>query len=166
MVLAASICLPNVVSIVLITNAARQDLSDLTPAISHADQYLMLAWPDLERARHAMSAGAIPSGTMIRALGYLMDGERPVRDGERVQGFVLLPDAGNPVHPAHRFGDQMIDVRLEAGNEVRFSGRSLVWVWGRLRMLAGDPSGHKALYILENARSEPANEADIPKYFK
>ena len=64
------------------------------------------------------------------------------------------------------FGDQMIEVRLEAGNEVRFSERSLVWAWGTLRMLPGDPSGHEPLYILENARTEPANKADIQKYFK
>jgi hypothetical protein len=151
---------------VLITSAIEPDLFDLTPVVPRSDQYLNLAWPELERPKHALNAGPISSGTMIRALGYMMEGDRPVRDGDRVQSFVLLPDAGNPVHPAHRFGDQMIDVRLEAGNEVRFSGRGLVWVWGTLRMLPGDPSGHEPLYILENARTEPANKADIPKYFK
>jgi hypothetical protein len=165
-VLAAAICLPSIVGIILITKAARQDLSDLTPAVSRLDQYVILAWPELERAKRALSAGAISSGTMIRALGYMMESDRPVRNGERVERFVLLPDAGNPVHPAHRFGDQMIEVRLEAGNEVRFSERSLVWVWGRLRMLPGDPSGHEPLYLLEDARAELANEADIPKYFR
>jgi len=96
----------------------------------------------------------------------MMKGDWPVRDGERVQSFVLLPDAGNPMHPAHRFGDQMIDVRLDGDTAVRFSERSLVWVWGTLRMLPGDPSGHKPLYVLENARTEPANKADIQKYFR
>ncbi|MBZ5625600.1 MAG: hypothetical protein LAQ69_43935 [Acidobacteriia bacterium] len=151
---------------VRITKTAGPDLFDLTPAVSRSDQYLILAWPDLERARHALNAGAISSGAMIRALGYMMEGDRPLRDGERIQGFVLLPDAGNAVHPAHRFGDQMIDVRLQAANEIRFSERSLVWVWGTLRMLPGDPTGHEPLYVLENARTELANQADIPKYFK
>jgi len=103
---------------------------------------------------------------MIRALGYMMERDRPIHDGGRVQGFVLLPDAGNPVHPDHRFGDQMIDVRLGAGNEVRFSERSLVWAWGTPRMLPGDPSGHEPLYVLENARTEPEKAAEIQKYFK
>ena len=165
-VLVAAILLPVLVTVVLITNAIKPDLFDLTPIVSRSDQYLILAWPDLERAKHALSVGAISSGTRMRALGYMMVGDRPVRDGERVQGFVLLPDAGNPVHPAHRFGDQMIDVRLSAGNEARFCDRSLVWVWGTLRMLPGDPSGHEPLYVLEDARTEPANKADISKYFR
>jgi hypothetical protein len=165
-VLASAICLPAFVAVILITTAARQDLFDLIPVVASSDQYSILAWPELERGNHALSAGRISSGTTMRALGYMMDGGRPVRDGQRVQDFVLLPDAGNAVHPAHRFGDQMIGVRLRVGNEVRFSGRSLVWVWGTLRMLPGDPSGQEPLYVLEDARTEPANKADIAKYFK
>jgi hypothetical protein len=165
-VLAASICLPTIVAIVLTTGMARPDLYDLTPVVSHSDRYLILAWPELERARHALYAGAISSGALVRALGYMMDGERPIRDGARVQGFVLLPDAGNPLHAAHRFGDQMIEVRLRAGEVVRFSERSLVWVWGTLRTLPGDPSGHEPLYVLETARTQPADKADLQTYFK
>jgi len=164
--LIAAILLPVIVSVVLTTRASTPDLYDLTPVVSRSDQYRILAWPELERAKRALNTGGISSGTMIRALGYMMEGDRPIHDGERVQGFVLLPDAGNPLHPAHRFGDQMIDVRLGAGNEVRFSERSLVWAGGTLRMLPGDPSGHEPLYVLENARTEPANRADIQKYFK
>jgi hypothetical protein len=120
----------------------------------------------LEHAHTALNAGDISPGTMIRALGYMMDDDRPVQDGERVGSFVLLPDAGNALHPAHRFGDEITDVQLQAGNEVRFSERSLVWVWGTLRMLPGDPSGHEPLYVLENARTEPANKADIQMFFR
>jgi hypothetical protein len=126
----------------------------------------MLAWPDLERGRHALHTDSISSGAMIRALGYMMEGDRPIHDGDRVQAFVLLPDAGNIVHPAHRFGDGMIDVRLKAGSTARFSERSLVWVWGTLRMLPGDPLGHSPLYVLEHARTEPASKTDIQRYFK
>jgi hypothetical protein len=78
----------------------------------------------------------------------------------------LLPDAGNAVHPAHRFGDQMIDVRLQAGGTVRFSEGSLVWVWGTWRPLSGNPNRDKPLYEVEDARMEPAAKADIPKYFR
>jgi hypothetical protein len=164
--LVAAICLPAIATVILITRTARPDLFDLAPIASRSDQYLILAWPELERARHALRTGAISSGAMIRALGYMMDGDRAVRDGERVQGFILLPDVGNSAHPEQRFGDQMIEVRLETGNAVRFAERSLVWVWGTLRMLPGDPNGHEPLYILEHARTELANKADIQKYFK
>ena len=116
-VLVACIFVPVVATLVLTTRASAPDLFDLTPVVARSDQYLILAWPELERARTALNAGGVSSGTMIRALGYMMEADRPIRDGERVQSFVLLPDAGNTVHPAHRFGDQMIDVRLEAGSE-------------------------------------------------
>jgi hypothetical protein len=43
---------------------------------------------------------------------------------------------------------------------------SLVWVWGTLRVLPGDPSGHEPLNVLEHARTEPAGKPDIPKYFR
>ena len=165
-VLVALICLPIIAALILITKTAGPDLFDLTPVVSRSDQYVILAWSDLERHKHAMKTATVSSGTMIRALGYMMESNRPVGDGEIVQNFVLLPDAGNPLHPADRFGDEMIDVRLDAGNEVRFAQRSLVWVWGTLRMLPGDPLGHEPLYVLENARTEPANKADIQKYFK
>ena len=164
--LAAAICLPTIVALVLSIGTARPDLYDLTPVVSHSDQYLILAWPELDRARHALYAGAFSSGALVRALGYMMDGERPIREGARVQGFVLLPGVGNPLHAAHRFGDQMIEVHLRASEEVRFSERSLVWVWGTLRTLPGDPSGHEPLYVLENARTEPEKAAEIQKYFK
>jgi hypothetical protein len=161
--LTAAICLP---TLFLISRPSGPDLFDLTPAEACSEGYVILAWPELERARHAMHTGAISSGTMIRALGYMMEGDRQVRDGELIQGFVLLPDPGSAAHPAHRFGDQMINVRLETGSAVRFSEQSLVWVWGTLQMLPGNPTGHTPLYVLEHARAAPANKTDIQKYFK
>jgi hypothetical protein len=162
----ALVCLPVIAFLVFVTPTVRPDLFDLVPAFSHSDGHVLLAWGALERAHHALNAGEIASGTMIRALGYMMEGDRPVRDGERVSGFILLPDAGNAWHPPHRFGDEMIDVQLEAGSTVRFAERSLVWAWGTLRMLAGDPNGHKPLYRLDHARTEPAAKADIGRYFR
>ena len=161
--LTVAICLP---ALFLISLPSGPDLFDLTPVDARSEGYVILAWPELERARHAMHTGAISSGTMIRALGYMMDGDRRVRDGKLIRDFVLLPDPGSAAHPAHRFGDQMIDVRLEAGNSVRYSEQSLAWVWGTLQMLPGDPTGHTPLYVLEHARAAPANKADIQKYFK
>lgn len=162
----ALILLPVIPLLIVSTKTAGPDLFDLTPVVARSGQYLILAWPDLERAKYFLNAGAITSGALIRALGYMMDGDQPLHNGERVRSFVLLPDAGTLVHPAHRFGDQMIEVRLEAGDAVRFSERSMVWVWGTLRILPGDPLGPKPLYILENARTEAAAKADIHKYFR
>lgn len=164
--LVAAILLPTIVMVILAAKSTGPDLSDLTPTVSQTDRYVMIGWSELERGRNALSAGGISSGAMVRILGYMMDSGRPIRDGEPVQRFVLLPDAGNPLHPAHRFGDQMIDVRIGGGNRVSFSERSLVWVWGTLRMLSGDTSGHEPLYVLEDAHTNPADTADIQKYYK
>ena len=145
---------------------ARPDLFDLVPKALRMDGYVLVAWPSLERAKNALDARAIPSGTMIRTLGYMTDSGQPLRDGASVESFVLLPDAGIPLHPTYRHGDQMIAVRLETGKTIRFSEGSLVWVWGRLQMLPGDPEGRDPLYALESARVETAVKADIAKYFR
>ena len=83
-----------------------------------------------------------------------------------VEKFVLLPDKGNAVHPAHRFGDQMIEVNLRSGERVRFARGTLVWVWGTLRGLPGNPLGSVPLYQLQNARTQPTSQEEIPKYFR
>jgi hypothetical protein len=154
------------IALLIFSPSAGPDLSDLVPAARRSDGYVMLAWQDLERTHRSMYAGPAVSGAMICALGYMMDGDGPVREGDRVPSFILLPDAGSLLHPAHRLGDEMIDVRLEARNEVRFAARSLVWVWGTLRALSGKPSERQALYVLQRARAAPADKADIPKFFR
>jgi hypothetical protein len=158
-----AVCLP--VAIV-ISRPTPPDLFDLVPKIDQSGGYVLLAWPDLERARAALSTSGIASGTMIRALGYMMEGDQRVRDGDDVERFILLPDVGTPAHPAHRFGDQMIDVRLAPGGRVRFSEKHLVWVSGKLQSLTGNPSGPRPLYLLENADVEPATQTDIARYFR
>src|SRR4051812_43822825 len=90
--LTAVICAP---SIFLISQPSGPDLFDLTPVEGHSDGFLILAWPELERPKYALRKGGISSGTKIRALGYMMDSDRHIHEGERVQRFVLLPDAGN-----------------------------------------------------------------------
>jgi hypothetical protein len=156
-----------VIAAVLLSSwSAGPDLFDLAPKAARLDDYELVAWFDLERAPRTLSVGAVASGARIRALGYMMEGGASVRAGRTVGRFVLLPSAGHALGPPHRFGDRMIDVRLAAGDGVRFFEGSLVWVWGTLRILPGDPAGHQALYVLEDARTEPAHKADIPKYFR
>jgi len=163
--LSALICLPVLVVAVLISRSSGPDLFDLVPKNPNSDGYALLAWYDLDRGRHALKEVGVSTGARMRALGYIMDGGQPVRDGQFVRRFVLLPDRGDAMHPAQRFGDEMIDVQLQPGDEIPFAGGGLVWVWGTLRTLPGDPGGPLPLYRLENARVEPATEAEIPKYF-
>jgi hypothetical protein len=164
--LVAIVCLPLVAGIVLISQTAVPDLFELTPKKAWTDGYLLLYWPDLERPDHVLRAGPLSAGAAVRALGYMMEGRGSPRDGELVSNFVLLPDAGNVFHPAHRFGDEMIEVELPLGQTVRFSRRSLVWVWGTLRALPGNRSGPEPLYVLESARTTPAAQAELTEYFR
>jgi hypothetical protein len=154
---------------VFVINATlRADLSNLTSIGNKAGKYAILHWSSLLRDHsHALDAGSgIFTGAEVRALGYMADGDRALSEGEWVQNFVLLPGAGNLFDPAHRFGDQMIAVHLQPDARVRFSSKTLVWVWGTFRASQGDPDAEKPLYALEQARTQPADKGEIRKYFK
>jgi len=138
--------------------STQPNLSGLTPIRGPQENYSLLNWSSLGRDS--------PLNKAVQVLGYMMDGERPLRDGEWVQDFVLLPEAGNLLHPAHRFGDQMIAVHLNNDSRVHFSPGSLVWVWGMFRESRGDPGGTALHYTLEKASARPADKSDIGKYFK
>jgi len=154
---------------VFVINATlRADLSNLTSIGNKAGKYAILNWSSLLRDHsHALDAGSdIFTGAEVRALGYMADGDRAFREGEWVQDFVLLPDAGNLFDPAHRFGDQMIAVHLQPEARVRFSSNTLVWVWGTFQASPSDPDAEKPLYTLEHARTQPADKGEIRRYFK
>jgi len=162
-------CVPLLGTVAVVVSTTGSDLSDLAPLTPRAGEYLVLDWSALQRDRpHAMVAGhefAAFNGVAVQALGYMTDGDRPLTKGEKVRDFFLLPDSGNLIHPAHRFGDQMIAVHLREGDPIAFSPMALVWVWGTLQASAGDPAGAKPLYALDQVRSQPADKAEIRKYF-
>lgn len=160
------ICLTAGIAAFLSTRRAGPNLVDLEPKIPLADGFVLVAWYDLERVQRSLKAEGLSTGTPTRALGYMIEGDTPIPDGASVGSFVLLPDAGSPMHPAHRHGDQMIAVRLAAGSTIYFSHGGLVWASGWLRILPGDPEGREPLYVLESARAEPAVKTDIAKYFR
>ncbi len=168
LLIGAVIVVPAAGAVFAISATSRADLSDLVPIGNSAGKPVILNWSTLLRDHpHALDAGFLFSADApVQALGYMADGESACGEGERVQDFVLLPDAGNILHPAHRFGDQMIAVHLAQDVRVEFRSRALVWVFGTLRASAGDPAGAKPLYALERARVQPAERQEIRKYFK
>jgi hypothetical protein len=151
-----------------ITATTQPDLSELSPVQAQTSEYAVLAWSALLRGHSKTldARSAIFSGASIQALGYMMDGAQSIRAGQLTKSFVLLPDAGNIMHAAHRFGDQTIAVRLRDRDTIKFSPKALVWVWGTLQSSPGDPTGSEPLYALGNARAELAPKADIDKYFR
>lgn len=161
-VLAASLA-PALVFTIGIAVTLQPDLSDLSPIRSENGDAVLLDWSSLLREDHSP---ALRSGVEVRALGYMMDGERVPHEGEPVREFYLLPDAGHLFHPAHRDADQMIAVHLADGVRVRFSSRALVWAWGSLQSLPGDADGPKPLYTLERAHVQPADKGEIRRYYQ
>lgn len=151
----------------LVLATTHANLEDLTP-IDNSTNSELLNWSTLLKERHpARNARHPPSaGTRLRALGYMTDTGGAVPEGKWIQEFVLLPDAGNALHPAHRFGDQMIGVHLKGDLYVQFCARSLVWVSGVFRELPGDPAGSVPLYSLEDGTVQAADPNEISRYFR
>ena len=105
------------------------------------------------------------NGAEVQGLGYMIDSDQSVRKGEWVSQFVLLPEAGNLLHPAHRIRDQMITVHLEDRKGIQFSFRALIWARGTFAASSEPGVRSKPLYTLERARAQLADKADIQKYF-
>ena len=152
-------CVPVLGTLLAIVSTTEPDLSDLRPIRQPPDQYELLNW-------FALRHGHFSAQSSVEALGYMMESDRSRHTGDWVRDFVLLPEAGNLLHPAHRIPDEMIAVRLREGERIQFSPRRLVWVWGTFRASPRDPAGLQPLYDLDRARVQLADKSDIPKYFR
>jgi hypothetical protein len=160
-------CIPLLGTVLAIVITSKPDLSGLVPSNAQVGDYIVLGWRELLQTHHELSpAAARLDGAAVQALGYMVDGDNSIHPGDFVQDFVLLPDAGNILDPADRFGDQMVSVRLREGDRIPFSPRQLIWVRGIFRASRGDPSGSTPLYHLENAQTQLADRADIGRYFQ
>jgi hypothetical protein len=139
LLLTAGLCVTALGTFIAIFSTAEVDISALTPVLPRTGDYVILNWAELERDRpKALRQGAaVFTGARVQALDYMMESERPIRTDELVREFILLPDVGNLLHPAHRFGDQMIAVHLHVGDEIEFVPRNPVWAIGILRASSG-----------------------------
>jgi hypothetical protein len=160
-------CVPVLGTLLAIVSTTEPDLSELIPVRHTAGQHVMLNWAALRQGRlFAESTLQAPIQAPIQALGYMVESNRSTHTGDWIRDFVLLPEAGTLLHPAHRIPDEMIAVRLRENDRIQFSPRSLVWVWGTFRGSPGDPAVLQPLYQLEQARAKLADKSDIPKYFR
>jgi hypothetical protein len=161
-------CIPVIGATWAIVATSAEELSDLVPLKAEVEGYTLLGWPDLiekEPGTPSRSAG-VREGAPVRILGYMMDSDSRNDLDEMVCDFILLPDAGHLLHPAHRFGDQMIAVHLQPSDCVTFTPRSLVWAFGNLRIVKGNPIGPVPLYHLDEASANAAPREDIRRFFK
>jgi hypothetical protein len=95
--------------------------------------------------------------------GHMMDGQRSSRDGEQVNMFILLPEAGQFLHPAHRIPDRMVEVHPPYA--IVFRNRQLVWASGTLNRTFARRGDEKAAYAMSDAEVTPASDRDIGKWF-
>jgi hypothetical protein len=152
----AVIGLPLLLGYILVAADIRTDLSELKPAKQADDAgFVPAGWPELE------NGGA---QGRVRMIGYMMDGYRPSPDGSNVDIFVLLPEAGQFLHPAHRIPNQMVEVRPR--RPVRFRNRQLVWAVGLLNRTMGKAGEETAAWAMGDAEVQPAEPRDIPKWFQ
>ena len=131
----------------------RPDLSDLRPAKQGPDvSTTLVGWPDLD--------GPIRK---VRMLGYMMDGYTSSTDGSQVEMFVLMPEAGQILHAAHRIPSEMVEVWTR--RPVTFRFRSLIWAFGTLHGTSRDSHGERALFALRDAVIEEAQNREITHWF-
>jgi len=107
-----------------------------------------------------------PRDRRVRMLGYMMDNEPPIPNGRSVSNFVLVPEAGALLHPAHRDPEEMIDIHLRAGGVIQFESRRLVWAEGLLTSCYVSDPRSDPLYCLTDATVLAADPRDINRFFR
>jgi len=122
--IAGIIAFPLVAASILVSIDIRSDLSELKSAGAET-----VGWSELASWKEAPGR--------VRMIGYMMDGYQPSRDGATVDMFVLLPEAGQLLHAAHRIPNQMVEVR--PSRPVIFRYREMVWAVGMLNRTFGVP---------------------------
>jgi hypothetical protein len=85
----------------------------------------LVDWRTLEQLSRPVR---LPSA--VRLAGYMLPfDERPDREG-RVSRFLLVPDAGNWLHPPHLDAGSVVIVRMDRGAKTPLLDRRPVWVTG------------------------------------
>lgn len=174
--IACAVVLPLALAFILVAADMRSDLSELIPAESLPDNAtVLIGWSDLEIPEGksvSLEQTRFQPDRRVRMLGYMMDsygmdGHKPSPDGAPVRMFILMPEAGHILHPAHRIPDQMVEIWPTQPVPFRF--RSLVWSTGmlaRIRKKPGRNDVNQALYSMTLADVRPAVQSDITLWFK
>lgn len=153
----AAIVLPALLALALTAMDMRTDLSDLKPTGQPDDAgAVQVGWPDLKQH------GDFPA--RVRLLGYMMQDQRPLRDGERIDVFLLLPEAGHLLHPPHRIPNQTVVVW--SSDPVFFRNRELVWASGTLSKTIRRSGQDQPEWAMTFAAVAPAAEREIGKWLR
>lgn len=155
----AAVVGPVFLTAALIAIDMRSDLSGLKARQAiDADGVRTVGWSDLKSLAPGQSL-------LARMMGYMMDSYKPVPDDTPVETFILMPEAGHLLHPAHREAGEMVEVWMPLDTPIRFTDRRLVWVSGMLRRKQGKPEEGIAAYTMSNAVVRLAAERQIRDWF-
>jgi hypothetical protein len=153
--LVAALTIPMLLALALVAMDMRNDLDELKSSGRTDDKgAIAIGWPELAH---------LEGQRRVRMLGYMMDGHRSTPDGESVNMFILLPEAGQFLHPAHRIPNRMVEVW--PAHPIAFRYRELVWTSGMVTRTIGNRRDDKAAYAMSDAEVTPASERDIGKWF-
>jgi hypothetical protein len=152
--------LPVLLACMLVAEDMRTDLSDLKPV---ARAQALVGWADLDPRDGNPAQTRWPPHTLVKMLGYMMDGYSPSADGSEVRMFVLMPEAGHFLHPAHRIPEEMVEVWLN--RPAWFKYRRLVWVSGVPERNSSISKSDKALFAMHEALITPAADPEIAQWF-
>jgi hypothetical protein len=164
----AAILGPLLLTYLLIAADMRSDLSELKPWHAVAEGGVrIVGWADLaaDGTSRADKRAVHLANSPVRMLGYMMDWYRPVREGTPVSMFILMPEAGHLLHPAHRIPSQMVEIRLASGHSIPYRDRRLIWVTGLLENTGGTVNGEHAVYAMTGASTAFAEDRDIARWF-
>jgi hypothetical protein len=152
--------LPTLLAGLLVTMDLRSDLSDLTAAKqSIGEEPALVGWADLA----SLGSLATVHGGPVKMIGYMMDGEQPSKDRSPVSLFVLMPEAGQFLHPSRPEPDQMVEVRTKT--PVAFHFQQLVWATGTLSRTTGRDRDRPA-WAISDAEVQPAQDREIMAWFR
>jgi hypothetical protein len=119
--------IPVALALAIQIGSLQPSFSNVIADASDIDSPPLLEWRTLRSAARA------PHPPLMQAFGYMMDTERiRIQDGRPARAFVLMPDSGTTLHPAHEDPDEMICVILRPGTTTIFSRGQAVKVIGRL----------------------------------
>lgn len=153
----AAIVLPVALALALAAMDMRTDLSELKPA-GHPDDTgaVQVGWPDLKQH------GDFPG--RVRILGYMMQEQTRASDGDKVDIFLLLPEAGNILRQPPRIPDQTIVVW--SSFPVFFRKRELVWASGTLSRTIRKSGRNQPDWAMTFAEVIPAASRDITNWLR
>jgi hypothetical protein len=162
----AAVAIPLILVYLLVAADIRADLSELKPIRPIVDGALLIGWNELENPPEPWALQQPPRWAIqpqVRLLGYMMDAVAPFREGAPVDRFILLPDAGHALHPAHRIADQMVEVQTQQAIPLTY--RHLVWVTGSLTRRSDPKHRETPSYLLTNAQLALAVDSEIKHFF-